>query len=97
MRVAASLLTVLAASLCGVQAVHAQSADKAQQPAATTGKAQATPKAAVAQSAARPGTPAVNARGTGDSGKAKLEGVSTMPASDSKKGSDCHHGSASDA
>ena len=97
MRVAASLLTVLAASLCGVQTVHAQSADKAQQPTAATGKAQVTPKAAAAQSAARPGTSTVNARGAGDSGKAKLEGVSTMPASDSKKGSDCHHGQASDA
>lgn len=98
MRVAASLLAVLAASLCGVQAVHAQSADKAQQPTAATGKAQVTPKAAAAQTAVRPGTSAVNARGAGESGKAKLEGVSTMPASsDSKKGSDCQHGMANDA
>jgi hypothetical protein len=97
MRVAASLLTALAASLCGVQGAHAQSADKAQQPTAATGKAQVTPKAAAPQSAARPGASTVNARGTGDAGKAKLEGASTMPASDSKKDSDCHHGSASDA
>jgi len=97
MRVAASLLAVLAASLVGVQGAHAESADKAQQPTATTGKVQVTPKAAAAQGAARLGTSAVNARGAGDSGKAKLEGASTMPASDSKKGSDCQHGSASDA
>jgi hypothetical protein len=97
MRGAASLLTVLAASLCVVQAANAQSADKAQQPTAATGKTQVTPKAAAAQSAARPGTSAPNARGAGDSGKAKLEGVSTMPASDNKKDGDCHHGLASDA
>ena len=98
MRVAASLLTVLAASLCGVQAANAQAADKSQQPTAVTGKAQVTPKAAASQSTtARPGTSTVNARGAGDAGKAKLEGVSTMPASDSKKDSDCQHGSASDA
>jgi len=95
MRVAASLLSVLAASLVGVQAANAQSADKAQQPAAASGKAQATPKAAAQQPTARSSTPVVNARG--DAGKAKLDGVSTMPASDSKKSSDCQHGSASDA
>lgn len=97
MRVAASLLTALAASLCVVQAANAQSADKSQQPTAATGKAQVTPKAAAAQSAARPGTSTPNARGVGESGKVKLEGVSTMPASDSKKDSDCQHGQASDA
>lgn len=97
MRVAASLLGILVASSVGVQAADAQSADKSQQATAATGKAQVTPKAAASQSTARPGTGAVNARGAGDSGKAKLEGVSTMPASDSKKGSDCQHGSASDA
>jgi hypothetical protein len=95
MRVAASLLSVLAASLVGVQAANAQSADKAQQTTAAPGKAQATPKAAAQQPTARSSTPAVNARG--EAGKGKPEGMSTMPTSDSKKGSDCHHGSASDA
>ena len=53
MRVAASLLAVLAASLFGVQAANAQAADKSQQPTATTGKAQVTPKAAAPPSTLR--------------------------------------------
>ncbi len=94
MRVAASLLAVMAASLVGAQAVHAQAADKAQQATAASSKTQSTQKAAGTQAQARPATPtAANA------GKTKLEGVSTMRSTpaDSKKAGGCHYGDASDA
>ena len=95
MHVAASSLAIMAASLVSVQAAHAQSADKPQ--SAATAKTQSAPKSTTAQ--ARPTAPAVNARGSSDAGKSKIEGVSTMrPApADSKKDGGCSHSMASDA
>ena len=94
MRVVASLLAVMAASLVGAQAVQAQSADKAQQATAASSKKQSTQKATSAQAQVRTATPAAT---TAD--KAKLEGVSTMRSTpaDSKKAGGCHYGDASDA
>ena len=91
MRVAASLLAVMAASLVGAQAVHAQSTDKAQQ---TTPKTQSSQKATGNQAQARPATPAA-----APATKPKLEGVSTMRSTpaDSKKAGGCHQGDGSDA
>ena len=94
MRVVASLLAVMAASLVGVQAVHAQATEKAQQATAASSKTHSTQKAtgtqakaATATSAAAPGS------------KTKIEGVSTMRSTpvDSKKSGGCQYGDASDA
>ena len=88
MRFTASLLAVMATSLVGLQAAHAQSTDKAL--SAATAKPQGAAKAVTAQ--AKPAATAVNARGGADTGKAKVEGVSTMrtlPA-DAKKDGGCH-------
>jgi len=94
MRVAASLLAVMAASLLGAPAVHAQATNKAQQATAASSKTQTTPtqKATGTQAQARPATPTAT-------DKAKLEGVSTLRSTpaDSKKAGGCHHGDASDA
>lgn len=95
MRISASLLAVMAASCLGMQAAHAQSADKAQ--SATAAKTPSAAKSATAQ--ARPAAPAAQVRSSSDAGKARLEGVSTqrsMPA-DSKKDGGCNHAMASDA
>ena len=95
MRVTAMVLAVLAASLAGVQAVHAQSTDKSQ--SAATTKPQAAAKAGATP--ARSNVPASNARASTDAGKARIEGVSTMRSTppDSKKGDGCSHSMASDA
>jgi len=92
MRVAASLLAVMAASLLGAPAVHAQATNKAQQATAASSKTQTTQKATGTQAQARPATPTAT-------DKAKLEGVSTLRSTpaDSKKAGGCHHGDASDA
>ena len=97
MRVTASLVAVMAVSLVGVQAAHAQSVDKPQSAAAATAKTQSTAKASTAQ--ARPATPGVNARGGSSAGKAKIEGVSTLRSTpaDSKKDGGCSHAMADDA
>lgn len=95
MRASAMVLAVLAASLTGGQAAHAQSNDKAQ--AAATTKPQTAAKAGATP--ARTNVPAAQARGGTDAGKAKIEGVSTMRSTpaDSKKGDGCSHSMASDA
>jgi hypothetical protein len=95
MRVVASLLAVMAASLVGAQAVQAQATDKAQQATAASSKTQSTQKATSAKAQARPGTAAA----VPNAGSAKLEGVSTMRSTpvDSKKAGGCHYGDASDA
>jgi hypothetical protein len=94
MRVAASLLAFVAVSLVGAPAVHAQAADKTQQATAASTKTQSTQKAAGTQARAQPAAPAAT-----PTGKAKLEGVSTMRSTpaDSKKAGGCHYGDASDA
>jgi hypothetical protein len=91
MQVGASLLAVMAASLLGAQAVHAQATDKAQTATAASSKTQGTQKATGSQPQARPAA---------STGKAKLEGVSTQRPSappDAKKAGGCEHGDASDA
>jgi len=95
MRVTAMVLAVLAASLAGVQAVHAQSTDKSQ--SAATTKPQTAAKAGATP--ARNDVPASNARANTDAGKARIEGVSTMRSTpaDSKKSDGCSHSMASDA
>jgi hypothetical protein len=88
MRVTASVLAVMAVSLGGVQAAHAQSIDKPQPAAAATAKTQSAAKASTAQA-----RPAANARGGSDAGKARIEGVSTLrstPADSKKDGGGCH-------
>ena len=83
MRISASLIVLASAALLSVHA-QAQSTDKA--PAATAPKAQAASKA--------PATPNRSAAApvqklSGDAGKAKIEGVSTMrstPAAGKKEG-----------
>jgi hypothetical protein len=94
MRVVASLLTVMAASLVGVQSAQAQATDKAQQATAASPKTQSTQKATGTQAKA---TPATSAAAAGS--KPKIEGVSTMRTTpvDSKKAGGCHYGDASDA
>jgi len=94
MRVAASLLAVMAASLVGVQAAHAQATDKTQKATAAASKTQSTQKTTGTQAQARPA-----AATSPHTGKAKLEGVSTMRSApvDGKKAGGCHYGDASDA
>jgi hypothetical protein len=94
MRVVASLLALMVASLVGTQAVHAQATDKAQQATAASSKTQSTQKATSTKAQPRPGTAAAT-----NAGNAKLEGVSTMRPTpvDSKKAGGCHHGDGSDA
>lgn len=77
--------------------VQAQAVDKAQPATAASGKSQGTAKPTPAQ--ARPAAPGNAARPATDSGKAKVEGVSTLRSTpaDSKKDSGCHHSMASDA
>lgn len=92
MRASASLIALAAAALMGAQA-QAQTADKA--PAATSPKNQASTKASTTpnRSAAAPAQ-----KVSGETGKAKIEGVSTnrsKPVEGFKDGG-CHS-SASDA
>jgi hypothetical protein len=78
-------------------AAHSQTVDKTQPATAASGKSQGTAKSTAAQ--ARSVAPGTAARPAADSGKAKIEGVSTMRSTpaDSKKDGGCSHAMASDA
>lgn len=93
MRVAASLIAVIA--LAGSGLAQAQSVDKNAPAQAASGKAATTTKT----TAAKPAAAATGTRVTGEAGKAKIEGVSTMRSTptDGKKGSDCGYSKAEDA
>jgi hypothetical protein len=86
MRIAASLVALTV--MCGAGLAQAQSADKSSTPQAPA-KAAPAPKATAAK-------PAV---ATAETGKAKVEGVSTMRSTpaDSKKAGGCSHSMGSDA
>lgn len=93
MRVAASLAALVL--LSGASLVQAQNVDKNATAQATPGKTAGTPKATTA----KPVAPAAAARASGDAGKARIEGVSTMRSTpaDAKKDGGCGHSMASDA
>jgi hypothetical protein len=97
MRVSASFLAALVATLVGTTAAHAQAADKAQPAAAASIKAQGSAKPTPAQ--AKSAAANAGVRPAADGGKAKIEGVSTLRSApaDSKKDGGCQHGTASDA
>lgn len=92
MRIAASLVALVV--LAGAGLAQAQNADKSAAAQATTGKAAGTPKA----TAAKPAAAVTGARVSGEAGKAKIEGVSTMRSTPAdKKEGGCSHAMASDA
>jgi hypothetical protein len=93
MRVAASLIAVIA--LAGSGLAQAQSADKNPAAQAASGKSTEATKTP----AAKPAAAATGTRVTGDAGKAKIEGVSTMRSTpaDGKKAGGCGHAMAEDA
>jgi hypothetical protein len=93
MRAAASLVALILMSGAGL--AQAQNSDKSTPAQATPGKAVATPKA----TAAKPAAAATGARVSGEAGKAKIEGVSTMRSTpaDGKKDGGCGHSMGSDA
>ncbi|MCU0921145.1 MAG: hypothetical protein MUF16_12545 [Burkholderiaceae bacterium] len=97
MRVSASFLAALVATLVGTTAAHAQAADKDQPAAAASIKAQGSAKPTPAQAKSAAANTVV--RPAADGGKAKIEGVSTLRSgpADSKKDGGCQHGTASDA
>lgn len=92
MRVAVSLVALF--MLAGAGLAQAQNVDKSAAAQATPGKAAGTPKA----TAAKPATAANGARVSGESSKAKIDGVSTMRSTPAdKKDAGCGHSMASDA
>jgi hypothetical protein len=93
MRVAASLIAVIALASSGL--AQAQSVDKNAPAQAASGKAATATKT----TASKPAAAATGTRVTSETGKAKIEGVSTMRSTpaDGKKGSGCGHAMAEDA
>jgi hypothetical protein len=90
MRVAASLVALI--MLAGAGLAQAQNVDKSPTQA-MPGKTAGTPKATTKPAAATTG-----ARMSGETGKAKIEGVSTMRSTPAdKKDGGCSHAMASDA
>ena len=87
MRIAASLVALIVMSGAGL--AQAQTADKSSTPQAAPAKTTPAPKATAAKPAAAPA----------ETGKAKVEGVSTMRSTpaDSKKAGGCSHSMGSDA
>lgn len=93
MRVAASLVALVLWS--GASLAQTQTVDKNAPAQATASKTPGAPKA----SAAKPAAPATATRASGEAGKAKLDGVSTMRSTpaEAKKDGGCGHSMASDA
>jgi hypothetical protein len=81
--------------MSGAGLAQAQNADKSAPMQATPGKTAVMPKA----TAAKPAAAATGARVSGEAGKAKIEGVSTMRSTpaDGKKDGGCGHSMGSDA
>jgi hypothetical protein len=93
MRIATSLVAL--SVMCGAGLAQAQSADKGSGTQAAPAKTAPAPKATTT----KPATAAAAARVSGEAGKAKIEGVSTMRSTpaDGKKDGGCGHSMGSDA
>ncbi len=93
MRIAASLVALTV--MCGAGLAQAQNADKSSGTQAAPAKSAPAPKA----TAAKPAAAATGTRVSGEAGKAKIEGVSTMRSTpaDGKKDGGCGHSMGSDA